>query len=363
MAHEELPPISITPGAIRFNTDSMKLEYFRIGSEGGSTSSYAGIGTLAAGEWVQITTDTPDIQTGGTRGIIAGGQNYQAPSVEIHGEIQYINLASTGNSIDFGTNLTQSRRRLGAMSSSTRGVFSGGATPTSVTTQDFVTISSTGTCTAWGDSANNAGTADNMGFSNSTRGICKSGYQSPGVTGTMDYITIASAGNTVNFGSLDYHGDAGGAAANSTRALLGGQYANPAGSITSFVTIHTLGNNTQFGDLTVGRSSVGACASSKRVIWGGGYAVPTSVNVMDYITIASLGDAIDFGDLAAVVSTPCATSDCVRGVWSGGYEGNSSNRIQYVQMESKGDAIDFGDLSVKNTSGAGCCSNGHGGLG
>ena len=26
------------------------------------TSSYAGIGALAAGEWVQITTDVPDIQ-------------------------------------------------------------------------------------------------------------------------------------------------------------------------------------------------------------------------------------------------------------------------------------------------------------
>ena len=47
----------------------MKLEYFRIGMEGGSTSSYAGIGTLAAGEWVQLTTDSPDIQTGGTRGM------------------------------------------------------------------------------------------------------------------------------------------------------------------------------------------------------------------------------------------------------------------------------------------------------
>ena len=46
MAHEELPSINITPGAIRFNTDSMKLEYFRIGMEGGSTSSYAGIGTM-----------------------------------------------------------------------------------------------------------------------------------------------------------------------------------------------------------------------------------------------------------------------------------------------------------------------------
>ena len=35
MAHEELSPLNITPGAIRFNTDSMKLEYFRI-MEGGS---------------------------------------------------------------------------------------------------------------------------------------------------------------------------------------------------------------------------------------------------------------------------------------------------------------------------------------
>ena len=35
MAHEELSPLNITPGAIRFNTDSMKLEYFRISTEGG----------------------------------------------------------------------------------------------------------------------------------------------------------------------------------------------------------------------------------------------------------------------------------------------------------------------------------------
>ena len=30
MAHEE-KPLNITPGAIRFNTDSMKLEYYRGG--------------------------------------------------------------------------------------------------------------------------------------------------------------------------------------------------------------------------------------------------------------------------------------------------------------------------------------------
>ena len=58
---------NVTPGAIRFNTDSMKLEYYRGGP--------VGFGTLAAGEWVQITTDSPDIQTGGTRGLRMGGND------------------------------------------------------------------------------------------------------------------------------------------------------------------------------------------------------------------------------------------------------------------------------------------------
>ena len=65
----------------------MKLEYFRIGMEGGSSSSYAGIGTVAAGEWVQITTDTPDIHTGGTRGVFSGGRMNPATDV-----MDYINI-------------------------------------------------------------------------------------------------------------------------------------------------------------------------------------------------------------------------------------------------------------------------------
>ena len=66
---------NITPGAIRFNTDSMKLEYYHLGS--------VGFGTMATGEWVQITTDSPDIQTGGTRGLFGGGHTcllYTSPS-------------------------------------------------------------------------------------------------------------------------------------------------------------------------------------------------------------------------------------------------------------------------------------------
>ena len=137
MAHEELPSINITPGAIRFNTDSMKLEYFRIGMEGGSTSSYAGIGTLAAGEWVQITTDSPEIQTGGTRGVRGGGQ---APAET--NTIDYFNIDSTGNAIDFG-NLTANRGSVGqGFASRTRGFIAGGYNSGYQDDIQFVTISS-----------------------------------------------------------------------------------------------------------------------------------------------------------------------------------------------------------------------------
>ena len=57
-----------------------------------------GIGTQAAGEWVQLTTDSPEIQTGGTRGLIASGNTNSD-------KIEYANLATTGGVITFG-NLT-----------------------------------------------------------------------------------------------------------------------------------------------------------------------------------------------------------------------------------------------------------------
>ena len=345
----------IPRGAIRFNTDSNKPELWD------------------GSQWAEFQLSTPNLGRSvdtqpGARMIIAGGQNYQAPASDIHGEIQYFNIASTGNSVDFGTNLTQSRRRLGGMASSTRGVFSGGATPTNVTTQDFVEFASTGTCTAWGDSANNAGSADGMGFSNSTRGIIKAGYVAPtGATGTMDYITIASAGNTQDFGDLNKHGDAGGVAGNSTRALMAGGLVQPTTTAIndiSYVTIPTLGDNVPFGELTVNRFSLTACASRTRTLWGGG-SNPGKLTTIDYGIISSLGNAINFGDLTTASSTCSTAGSATRGVWAGGYRnpsGNSSNIIDYIELSTEGNAVDFGDLSVKNTGGGGTVSNAHGGL-
>ena len=78
----EQPPIQPTPvGALRFNTDSAKLEYFD------------------GNQYVNITTDSPEQNTGGTRGIFAGGYNTGSTNND---EIEYVNIESTGNSIDFG---------------------------------------------------------------------------------------------------------------------------------------------------------------------------------------------------------------------------------------------------------------------
>ena len=81
--------MTVKPGAFRFNTDSMKLEIFR--------GADVGIGTLAAGQWEEIQATSPDVQTGGTRGLFGG---YIIKSIT--DEIDYINIDSTGNAIDFG---------------------------------------------------------------------------------------------------------------------------------------------------------------------------------------------------------------------------------------------------------------------
>ena len=88
MPINENAPLSVTPGAIRFNTDSMKLEYYRGGPVGFGT-------TTTTGEWVNLTTDSPDIQTGGARGVFGGG--YSGVNT-----IDYVTIATQGDAVDFG---------------------------------------------------------------------------------------------------------------------------------------------------------------------------------------------------------------------------------------------------------------------
>ena len=366
MAHGENPPLNITPGAIRFNTDSMKLEYFRIGMEGGATNSYAGIGTLAVGEWVQITTDTPDIQTGGTRGV-SGGGNTPAYLTDI----EFVTIPSTGNSTDYG-DLTDSRGSLTALASRTRAVFACGYSPGDSKLLDFITIASGGTATVFGN--NTASNNDSKryapsGVANSTRGLIGGGQSvapGPATPGTqytdITYITIASTGDTEDFGDLVGGGSDQSACANSTRGIYAG--GSPGHNIIDYVTINTLGNAADFGDLNASskKGGGGGGASATRGLFAG-HKTPTGLNVIDYITLASLGDAQDFGDLTTIMTYGSACSSTTRCIWTGGYRNSTrANIIDFVTISTTGDAQDFGDLIAAkhyHTS----CSNGHGGLG
>ena len=335
-------------GSIRFNTDSHKMEIYN------------------GDKWWEIDSTSPEEQTSGTRGVWGGGQ--QVPAIQ--GNIEYINVDTCGNSVDWGADLVTNKRRCSGFGSRTRGFILGGATPTAQGTIDYITFATTGTRTAWGTNLNNPGICDNMAFAGSTRGITKAGYTAPGSAGVMDYVTMASAGTVGDFGDLIANGDAGGACASSIRGVMGGSYAPANDNTMTYVIISTLGNAADFGDLTVGRYSIGCCANAVRGVWGGGDKrapdVADNMNVMDYVTLATLGNAVDFGDLNEGRGNASAVSSRTRGVWGGGYKApadNNSDHIDYIQFSTTGNATDFGNLTVQTGGKGGSCSNGHGGLG
>ena len=96
-------PREIPEGAIRFNTDSSKMEVWN------------GL------KWMQVAVSSPNLD-GGARALFAGGLGTPG---SIQDRIDYITTSTQGDAIDFG-DLTGSRFGGAGGSSRTRGVFMGG---------------------------------------------------------------------------------------------------------------------------------------------------------------------------------------------------------------------------------------------
>ena len=355
MAHEENAPLNITPGAIRFNTDSMKLEYFRISTEGADTSSSDGRGTVAAGEWVQITTDSPDIQTGGTRGLSMGGYNTTTDTVD------YVNVNTTGNAIDFG-NLSSARFTGAALASRTRALYFGGeqAPGTQINTIDFFTVASTGNSSDFGDVSGGSLAHGSASVCNGTRGINMGGYRAPAKLNEISYVTVAQEGNTVDFGDLITARDSPRGANSQTRGIAFGGNTPSVTNHIEFITMSTLGNAADFGDAGSNNGNGGGASNSIRGIFCSGQGFGTTI---EYVTIATLGNALDFGDSAFDgYGNLGGMASPTRAVFAGGANPSATNEMEYVKIMSLGDTVDFGDLSVTRVYPT-SVSNGHGGLG
>ena len=181
------------------------------------------------------------------------------PSNQYTNVIDYVELATLGNALDFGDTIT-GRGGSGSFSSSTRGVIGGGISPVMQTDAEFVTIASKGNAVRFGELT--AGVRYG-GVSNSTRGIFTSAGAAPSYNGAgYQYITIASEGNAEHFGDM-ISTLRGAGTSNQTRAVFGGGSSPARLNTLEYITIATEGDATDFGDMTIARSDWdGACSDS-----------------------------------------------------------------------------------------------------
>ena len=82
-----------------------------------------------------------------------------------------------------------------------------------------------------------------------------------------------------------------------SRGLFSGGYAASRTNHISYITIATLGDSTDFGDITRAVADLGGCSDGTKSLAAGG-DVGSASNVIDYVTIATTGNAVDFGDLS-----------------------------------------------------------------
>ena len=160
-------------------------------------------------------------------------------------------------------------------------------------------------------------------------------------------------------------------AASPTRGIIGGgidastPVAAKGTKSIQYVTIASKGNSKDFGELRVARYGLGGCSSPTRALFAGGYGQPSYNNAIDSVEIPTLGNGTDFGDLTQLTYFLSGASSHTRGCWGGGYKvpsGANTNVISYSTIASAGNATDFGDLTIARKLVA-SCSDVHGGLG
>ena len=124
---------------------------------------------------------------------------------------------------------------------------------------------------------------------------------------------MQTTGNGVDFGDMtDALGNGGnGACGSPTRGIFVASYTYSPGTYVNtveYITIATLGNSQDFGDITRINGYSATTSSSIRAINAGGYS-PGYVNTIDYCTIATKGNFTDFGDRTVAGSYCSGTSN------------------------------------------------------
>lgn len=213
------------------------IDYITIASEGNAID----FGDSTAAAWSRGGLSSS------TRGIFFGGN----PATNV---IEYITMSTIGNALDFGDISYGAYRDAFGCSSPTRGVFGGGEPGIGLINISFINIASTGNSTNFGNLTD--GKFGAAGVSNTTRGIFAGGTQNPPLNGTnvVEYITITSTGNATDFGDLTVNTYRMCGTSSQTRGVFNhGTTSGGSNTLNSidYVTIATAGNAIDFGDSPV----------------------------------------------------------------------------------------------------------------
>ena len=227
----------ITPGNSRLD----QMEYITIASEGNGLT----FGDLTQGQGHGATCSSS------TRGLFGNG--YQ-PS--LNNTVNYCEIQTLGNALDFGDLLIATGYG-SAGSSPTRGIYCGGEDSNSLPSDrtEFFTFSSKGNGTDFGGLTNGRFRPTGCGAHLSVFTFGSMSGNSGQIRG-IDQTNTISLGNSVNFGDLPYDHTMGFAAGNNTRVVVGGGQGggtSPAFQQNNiqFITIATSGNSVDFGEMSL----------------------------------------------------------------------------------------------------------------
>ena len=271
-----------TPGTPNgFNT----MDYFSIGI-GGQALDFGDLTALI---------NNSGVAGDGYRALVAGGKFGASESANI----DYFNILTPGNSIDFGADLQSAKAYGTASSNGYRAVFTGGSPP------------------GW-----------------------------PGAPNQQDLIDFHSRTDAVDYGEATVSRVFAASCSNNDRMLTMDQYVEPSGSYGKSIdffsfTTHS-GSASDFGDLRANTYDGGSTSNLHRGFRVGGWP---SLDYIDMMNISTPGDATDFGDLPSTANGPACGSDGARACISSLAPTNNDG-IGYFNMGSMSNAVDYGTLTV-----------------
>ena len=234
-----------------------------------------------------------------TRNFVMGG--YSDSAGQVRNTVEASVFASGGGSSSF-CNLTASRYVGAAGGNSTRGLYGCGNSPnapTIVASIDVFDLYSGTTAIDFGDMT--VSRQDTAGSANIIRFVIAGGNTPSGHLNTMDFVTISTLGDGTDFGDLTSISIHNGGASSSTRGVFGGIAPTTVANCDK-IEYATLGDSIDFGDMTVSRNVHAGVSDCVRIAIAGGNVPGSRTNVIDYTTFSTGGSFADFGDLTDIRS-------------------------------------------------------------